>query len=40
MSKTAENFDGRGNDLLTQEGSTFTLNGKMQDYADVLHEKK
>jgi hypothetical protein len=35
--QTAENFDGLGNDLMTQEGSTFTLNGKTQDYADVWH---
>ncbi|MFN7310969.1 MAG: hypothetical protein ACK5T0_06325 [Vampirovibrionales bacterium] len=38
--KTAKNFDGRGNDLMTQEGSTFKLNGKTQDYADVWHQLK
>jgi hypothetical protein len=35
--KTAQNFDGLGNDLMSQEGSTFKLNGKTQDYADVWH---
>ena len=35
--KTAQNFDGQGNDLMSQEGSTFKLNGKTQDYADVWH---
>ena len=35
--QTAHNFDGQGNDLMTQEGSTFKLNGKTQDYADVWH---
>jgi hypothetical protein len=38
--QTAQNFDGQGNDLMTQEGSTFTLNGKTQDYADVWHQLK
>jgi hypothetical protein len=38
--QTAQNFDGQGNDLMTQEGSTFKLNGKTQDYADVWHQLK
>jgi hypothetical protein len=38
--KNAENFDGQGNDLMSQEGSTFKINGQTRDYADVLHEKK
>jgi len=38
--KNAENFDGQGNDLMTQEGSTFKLNGKTQAYADVWHQLK
>ena len=38
--QTAQNFDGQGNDLMTQEGSTFKLNGKTQEYADVWHQLK
>jgi hypothetical protein len=38
--KNAENFDAQGNDLLTQEGSTFKINGQTRDYADVLHQLK
>jgi len=38
--KTAQNFDGQGNDLMTQEGSTFSLNGESRDYADVWHQLK
>ena len=38
--QTAQNFDGQGNDLMTQEGSTFKLNGQTQDYADVWHQLK
>ena len=33
-------FDGRNNDVLTQEGATFTVNGKEREYADVLHAVK
>jgi len=33
-------FDGRNNDVLTQEGATFKINGKDREYADVLHEIK
>lgn len=35
-----ENFDGRNNDILTQDGATFEINGKEREYADVLHEIK
>ena len=35
-----ENFDGRNNDILTQDGATFEINGKDREYADVLHEIK
>jgi hypothetical protein len=38
--QTAQNFDGQGNDLMSQEGSTFKINGKTQAYADVWHQLK
>jgi len=34
------NFDGRNNDVLTQAGATFEINGKEREYADVLHAVK
>ena len=36
---TEENFDGKGNDLQTQEGATFTVNGEEREYADLWHTK-
>ena len=33
-------FDGRNNDILTQDGATFKINGKEREYADVLHAVK
>jgi hypothetical protein len=38
--QTTHNFDGQGNDLMSQEGSTFKINGKTQDYANVWHQLK
>ena len=35
-----KNFDGRNNDLLTQSGATFVVNGKTSEYADILNSKK
>ena len=35
-----KDFDGKQNDLMTQEGATFTMNGKTQNYADLWHSKK
>lgn len=35
-----ENFDGKGNQLMTQEGATFVQNGKTKDYVDVWNAKK
>jgi len=37
--KTIENFDGRNNDLTTQEGATFVVNGQTRDYADIWNKK-
>ncbi|MBQ2870883.1 hypothetical protein IJE86_04225 [bacterium] len=34
-----DNFDGKGNQIMTQEGSTFEINGKKQAYADIWHRK-
>ena len=44
LAKTSEttmnqNFDGKGNDLMTQEGATFTINGETRSYADIWHAK-
>ncbi len=36
---TEENFDGKGNDLQTQEGATFVVNGEEREYADLWHVK-
>ena len=38
--KEKANFDGRNNDVLTQDGATFKINGKTREYADVLHAVK
>lgn len=35
-----DNFDGKGNQLMTQEGATFVQNGEEKDYADVWNAKK
>ena len=34
-----DNFDGQGNQLMTQEGATFVINGKEHEYADIWHRK-
>ena len=44
LSKTDEttlidNFDGKGNQLMTQEGATFIMNGEEHEYADLRHRK-
>ncbi len=35
--QTQDNFDGRNNQLMTQQGATFIVNGKEQEYADIWH---
>ncbi len=35
-----DNFDGKGNQLMTQEGATFVQNGKTKNYADIWQAKK
>lgn len=35
-----KNYDGRGNDLMTQEGATFKVNGQTRNYADIWNAKK
>ena len=35
-----ENFDGKQNDIMTQEGATFVVNGEEHEYADIWHAKK
>lgn len=35
-----DNFDGQGNDLMTQEGATFIIDGIEVEYADIWHSKK
>ncbi len=40
---TDKNFDGKGNDLQTQEGATFVVNGNEREYADlwqIKHEEE
>jgi hypothetical protein len=32
------NFDGRENNLMTQNGATFVVDGKEQTYADIWHK--
>ncbi|MCQ2958056.1 MAG: VCBS repeat-containing protein [Candidatus Gastranaerophilales bacterium] len=34
------NVDGQQNDVMTQEGATFTVNGETRTYADIWHSKK
>lgn len=34
-----DNFDGMGNQLMQQEGATFTVNGETREYADIWHKK-
>ena len=34
-----DNFDGNGNQLMTQKGATFTVNGEEKEYADIWHRK-
>ncbi len=34
-----KNFDGRHNDIMTQEGATFVVNGETRDYADIWNAK-
>lgn len=38
--KMQDNFDGNGNQLMTQEGATFTVNGEEREYADIWHKKQ
>ncbi len=38
--KTENNFDGQNNDLMRQEGSTFVVDDKVFEYADVWNAKK
>ncbi len=35
-----DNFDGNGNQLMSQEGATFTVNGEEKEYADIWHKKQ
>ena len=35
-----KNYDGKQNDLMTQEGATFVVNGEEREYADLWHSKK
>ena len=35
-----DDFDGRGNQIMYQEGATFIQNGIEKDYADIWHKKK
>lgn len=34
-----DDFDGKGNQLMTQEGATFIQNGEVKEYADIWHKK-
>ena len=34
-----DNFDGNGNQLMTQSGATFKINGETREYADIWHKK-
>ena len=36
---TDYNFDGKGNELMHQEGATFEINGEEREYADLWHRK-
>lgn len=35
-----DDFDGNGNQLMQQEGATFTINGETREYADIWHKKQ
>ena len=35
-----KNFDGKQNDIMTQEGATFVVNGEEREYADIWHAMK
>ncbi len=35
-----QNYDGKGNHLMTQEGATFKVNGQTREYADIWHRKQ
>lgn len=37
--KLTKNFDGQHNDIMTQEGATFTVNGETREYADIWNAK-
>jgi len=37
--KLEKNFDNQGNDLMTQAGATFKVNGEEREYADIWHKK-
>ena len=37
--KLTKNFDGRNNDIMTQEGATFKVNGQTREYADIWNAK-
>ena len=37
--KLTKNFDGRHNDIMTQEGATFVVNGETREYADIWNAK-
>lgn len=37
--QTIKNFDGNNNDLMTQDGATFKMNGETRNYADIWHVK-
>ncbi len=34
-----DDFDGNGNQLMTQDGATFVQNGETKEYADIWHRK-
>lgn len=34
-----DNFDGKGNQLMKQQGATFKVNGETKEYADIWHKK-
>ena len=38
--KLTKNFDGQNNDIMTQEGATFKVNGQTREYADIWNSKK
>ncbi|HIS73745.1 TPA: hypothetical protein IAA86_01835 [Candidatus Galligastranaerophilus intestinavium] len=35
-----KNYDSKSNDLMTQEGATFVVNGEEREYADIWHAMK